>query len=123
MFGFALFFIGSCLYNFPAAEINNRKLTITYTIMAAKPYTTGADRLADPYSLRAIVEQYTILFSLCGFIVVIFASVCLAIRMKALSDSSSSIFLAKSGLVFDSFPSGAYAEFSTCLHFLGGSSL
>ena len=78
VFGFALFVIGSCLFNFAAAPINRNSTS------------AGTDILKNSKTLRAVVGQYTILFSLCGFIVVVFASVCLAIRMKALSDSPSS---------------------------------
>lgn len=87
MFGFSLFIKCSILYNFPAAPMNNIKL-----------HHTGADMLTYPALLKALVGQYAILFGLCGFIVVIFASVCLAIRMKALSDSPSSTFWRTLGL-------------------------
>ena len=81
MVGFALFLIASWLYNFPASPIIEKG-----------PFLEGTDMLDASNSLGAVVAQYTILFSLCGFIVIAFASVCLAIRMKAFSDSPSSIW-------------------------------
>ena len=70
IFGFALFFIASCLYNFPAAPINDINCLDT-------------DDLELPDALGLVLEQYVILFCACSFIVVVFASVCLAVRIKA----------------------------------------
>ena len=75
MFGFASLLIGSFLYNFPAAPINGNSFWDT-------------DSLEYSVLLRYLVMKYVILLSLCGIIVVVFTSVCLAIRIKALSPSS-----------------------------------
>ncbi|KAL8822614.1 MAG: hypothetical protein Q9191_006652 [Dirinaria sp. TL-2023a] len=72
LFGFALFFIASCLYNFPAAPINNINFIDT-------------DDLEVPAAVGLVLEQYIILFCACSVIVVVFASVCLAVRIKSTS--------------------------------------
>ena len=84
IYGFALFLIGSCVYNFPASPINRINLLST-------------DDLEQPVGLVAVLEQYVILFSLCSVIVVVFASVCLAIRIKTLSPSPSNAHWRKLG--------------------------
>ena len=77
LFGFALFLCGSCLYNFPAAALN-------YT------HFMNPDRLEEPSALKLVIGQYTILLNLCGLIIFIFASVCLAVRMDVFSRTNSS---------------------------------
>ena len=77
IFGFAFVLIGSCLYNFPASPVNNTN-------------SLDTDQLEQPVALGLIIGQYVILFSLCSLVVIAFASVCLAIRIKGLSSSPSS---------------------------------
>ena len=76
IFGFAFVLIGSCVYNFPAAPVNNIN-------------SLNTDQLEQPDALGLIIGQHVILFSLCSIVVIAFASVCLAIRIKGLSSSPS----------------------------------
>lgn len=75
MFGFALVLIGDCLYNFPAGPINHLNGWDT-------------DVLQHLFAIRVMILEYFILFSLCGFVIVSFASVCLAIDKRARKSSS-----------------------------------
>ena len=88
IFGFSLSLIGSILYRFPTAPMDRESIF----------GLQGTDILVDPFMLKALVRQYAIFFGLRGFIVVIFASVCLVIRMKALSPSPSNLFWRNLGL-------------------------
>ena len=74
LLGFALVLIGSCLYNFPAASINNVN-------------TWNTDDLENPFNLGYLVAQYAILLGLCTLIVLVFISVSLAVRIRVLNTS------------------------------------
>lgn len=65
MFGLALFLIGTCLFNFPAAPIN-------------KGGYWNTDKLADGYAMGTLLVQYIVLVGICGFEVVVFIATCLA---------------------------------------------
>ncbi|KAL8641354.1 MAG: hypothetical protein Q9228_001830 [Teloschistes exilis] len=65
IFGLALFLIGTCLFNFPAAPIN-------------KGGYWNTDKLADGYAMGTLVVQYIVLVGICGFEVVVFIARCLA---------------------------------------------
>ena len=75
MFGFVMIPVGSCIYNIPAAPVN-----------AVNFWDTS--RLGNARAVGYLVAQYLVLLSWSLVVVILFTSVCVAVRMRLLSKPS-----------------------------------
>lgn len=73
LFGFAMIFMASLLYNFPASSINVNRSWYT-------------DKIGDFVSFSIMAEQYLILLAICIFFSVLFTSLCIAYQWSYLRD-------------------------------------